>query len=242
MRDGIQIAGALAHAHDHGIVHGDVKSANVIITPDGRAKVLDFGLARRVRAQAVEEVTRSQDRLMDLGVVAGTLPYMAPELLRGGTSDERSDIWSLGVLLYEMAAGHRPFTGRETGFEMSSAILRDPPVPLPAHVPATLGRVVGKCLAKDPAQRYQHSSEVRAALEASQADPAAEVHGSPPIFRARPRLAAWTAVGAAVLGAGLFVLNPHTRPHNERSLWESDLDGRLAADQRKRKRRDGIAE
>ena len=84
MRYGIQIAGALAHAHDHGVVHGDLKSANVIITPDGRAKVLDFGLARRLHAQTVEEVTRSQDSLMDLGVIAGTLPYMAPELLRGG--------------------------------------------------------------------------------------------------------------------------------------------------------------
>ena len=112
VRYGIQIAGALAHAHDHGGVHRDLKSANVIITPDGRAKVLDFGLARRVHAQTVEEITRSQDSLMDFGVIAGTLPYMAPELLRGVMSDERSDIWALGVVLHEMAAGHRPLWGR----------------------------------------------------------------------------------------------------------------------------------
>jgi eukaryotic-like serine/threonine-protein kinase len=206
VRYGIQIAGALAHAHDHGVVHGDLKSANVIITPDGRAKVLDFGLARRVRAQTVEEVTRSQDRLMDLGVVAGTLPYMAPELLRGGTSDERSDIWALGVLLHEMAAGHRPFAG-QTGLELSSAILREPPAPLPSRLPGTVVRIVGQCLAKDPGQRYQRASEVRAALEMSTPDPVAEARRSTAPSRVRPRVLAWTALTAAVLGAGFFVLS-----------------------------------
>ena len=206
VRYGIQIAGALAHAHDHGIVHGDVKSANVIITPDGRAKVLDFGLARRVRAQAVEEVTRSQDRLMDLGVVAGTLPYMAPELLRGGTSDERSDIWALGVLLHEMVAGRRPFAG-QTGLELSSAILREPPAPLPSRVPGTVVRIVGRCLAKDPGHRYQRASEVRAALEISPLDSVAETHRSTAPSHVRPRVLAWTALAAAVLGVGFFVLS-----------------------------------
>ena len=128
VRYGIQIADALAHAHDHGVVHSDLKGANVIITPDGRAKVLDFGLARRLHAQTVEELTRSQDSLLDLGVIAGTLPYMAPELLVGVMPDERSDIWALGVLLNEMATGQRPFTGH-TGLELSSAILRDSPAP-----------------------------------------------------------------------------------------------------------------
>ena len=208
VRYGIQIADALAHAHDHGLVHGDLKGANVIITPDGRAKVLDFGLARRLRAQTVEEVTRSQDSLMDLGVIAGTLPYMAPELLVGAMPDERSDIWALGVLLNEMATGHRPFTGH-TGLELSSAILRDPPAPLPTRVPAPLGRIVGKCLAKDPGQRYQRASEVRAALEMS---PIAEARRSGPLARVRPRLLAWTTLTAAVLGVGLLVL---TRPSSQ---------------------------
>ena len=208
VRYGIQIADALAHAHDHGLVHSDLKGANVIITPDGRAKVLDFGLARRLHAQTVEELTRSQDSLMDLGVIAGTLPYMAPELLVGVMPDERSDIWALGVLLNEMATGHRPFTGH-TGLELSSAILRDSPAPMPACVPATLGRIVGKCLAKDPGQRYQRASEVRAALEMSPPDPIAEARRSGPVARVRPRLLAWTTLTAAVLAVGLFVL---TRP------------------------------
>ncbi len=119
---------------------------------------------------------------MDFGVIAGTLPYMAPELLRGVMSDERSDIWALGVLLHEMAAGHRPFMG-QTGVELSSAILREPPAPLPARVPATLVRIVGQCLAKDPGHRYQRASEVRAALEMSPLDPGAEARRSTP---ARP--------------------------------------------------------
>jgi eukaryotic-like serine/threonine-protein kinase len=207
VRYGVQIAGALAHAHDHGVVHSDLKSANVIVTPDGRAKVLDFGLARRLHAQNVEDVTCSQDSLTD-GVIAGTLPYMAPELLRGVMPDERSDIWALGVLLHEMVAGHRPFTGH-TGLELSSAILREPPAPLPARVPATLVRIVGQCLAKDPGQRYQRASEVRAALEMSPLDSGAEASRSTPLTRVRPRLLAWTALTAAILGVGLFVL---TRP------------------------------
>jgi len=207
VRYGIQIAGALAHAHDHGVVHADLKSANVIITPDGRAKVLDFGLARRLQTQTVEEFTRSQDRLED-GVIAGTLPYMAPELLRGVRADERSDIWALGVLLHEMAAGQRPFLG-QTGLELSSAILREPPAPLPASVPATLARIVGQCLAKDPGQRYQRASEVRAALEMSPLDPVVEARKSTLLARVRPPLLAWMALTAAVLGVGLFVL---TRP------------------------------
>ena len=204
VRYGIQIAGALAHAHDHGVVHADLKSANVIITPDGRAKVLDFGLARRLQTQTVEELTRSHDRLED-GVIAGTLPYMAPELLRGVRADERSDIWALGVLLHEMAAGQRPFLG-QTGLELSSAILREPPAPLPASVPATLARIVGQCLAKDPGQRYQRASEVRAALEMSPLDPVVEARKSTLLARVRPPLLAWMALTAAVLGVGLFVL------------------------------------
>jgi eukaryotic-like serine/threonine-protein kinase len=208
----IQVAGALSAAHGAGIVHRDIKPENVMLRPDGFVKVLDFGLAKLApTAPDLSGADTTRTVLMtDAGTVVGTAAYMSPEQARGQEVDTRTDIWSLGVLLYEMAAGHRPFTGR-TNVELSSAILRDPPAPLSAHVPGTLGRVVGKCLAKDPARRYQHSSEVRAALEATPADPAPEVHGSPPIFGARPRLAAWTAVAAAVLGASLFVLTPRDR-------------------------------
>ena len=167
LRYAIQIADAVAHAHDHNIIHRDLKSANVMITLEGRAKVLDFGLARRQRGEEFAEVTRSQVSLGESGTVIGTLHSIAPEVLRGEPSDPRSDVWALGVLLYEMAAGRLPFEGK-TGFEMSSAILREQPAPLPPQVPAALRAVILRCLAKDPAQRYARASEVRAALETIQ--------------------------------------------------------------------------
>ena len=93
----------------------------------------------------------------------GTPSYMAPELLQGQAADARSDLWALGVLLYEMAAGKLPFQGR-TGFELTSAILRESPAPLPAHVPASLRSIIQRCLAKEPGQHYRNAGEVRAAL------------------------------------------------------------------------------
>jgi tetratricopeptide (TPR) repeat protein len=101
------------------------------------------------------------------GQVAGTLAYMAPELLRGKKADASSDIWALGVVLYEMAAGSRPFAG-VTGFEQSGAILHEPPVALPARVPAALQQIIRRCLAKDPHERYREANEVRSALEIAQ--------------------------------------------------------------------------
>ena len=169
LRYGIQIADAVAHAHEHGISHRDLKSANVVITPDARAKVLDFGLARRLAAQRLDAISKSQRSLTEEGLIAGTLPSMAPELLRGEPADQRSDIWSLGVLLYEMATGERPFTGA-TGFQVSAAILHEPPGPLPARIPSSLQATIRRCLMKGPAERYKHAAEIRSALEAVQAE------------------------------------------------------------------------
>ena len=163
VRYGAQIADGLGHAHDQGVVHRDLKGANVLVTTDGRAKILDFGLATRHQHE-VEGATRSL-ATFGPGVVAGTLPYMAPEVLRGERADARGDIWALGVVLYEMASGGLPFSGH-TGFELTSAILRDSPAPLPPSVAAGLATIVQKCLRKDPAERYQRAAEVRAALEA----------------------------------------------------------------------------
>ncbi len=168
LRYGVQIADALAHAHERQIAHRDLKSSNVAITPEGRAKVLDFGLAKRLSSyELAEAATQSQDSLTQPGAVMGTLAYMAPEQLRGQPADARSDIWALGVVLYEMAASQRPFQG-QTGFELSSAILSQAPEPLPGRVPLELKAIVERCLEKEPAQRYQRAGEVRAALEAVQ--------------------------------------------------------------------------
>jgi len=165
MRYATQIADALAHAHDRGIVHRDLKGSNVMVTVEGRVKVLDFGLATRIEREEISEITLSYDSLESK--LVGTLPYMAPEVLRGQKGDHRSDLWSLGVLLYEAAAGRLPFRGN-TGFEVTSAILREPPPPLPAAVPHGLAAVIQRCLMKEQAERYQRANEVRAALEALQ--------------------------------------------------------------------------
>ena len=172
LRFGSQIADALAHAHAHGVIHRDLKSLNVIITPEGRAKVLDFGLAKRLDDQNTDEITRLRTSLTEPGMVVGTLGYMAPEQLRGEAADARSDIWALGVMLYEMAAGARPFQGR-SGADISSAILKEAPPPLPVSVPAEVGATITHCLEKAPGRRYQQAGEVWAALDAIQSGTAA---------------------------------------------------------------------
>ena len=161
---GMEIADALAHAHEHGVTHRDLKSTNVMITPKRGAKVLDFGLARTLDTHQIDALSQSQRSLTGDGMIAGTLPYMAPELLRGQRGDQRSDIWALGVLLYEMVGGQRPFTGA-TGFEVSAAILHQPPPVLPGSVPAAMRAIVRKCLEKNPANRYQRAADVQLALE-----------------------------------------------------------------------------
>ena len=159
---GAQIADALEYAHEHGIVHRDLKSSNVLVTSGGQVKVLDFGLARQLEAVSEDQPTRTATRP---GVLVGTPHYLAPEILRGGAADVGSDLWSLGVVLYEMACGVPPFRGA-TLMDLGAAILNADPEPLPARVPHSLAAVIERCLAKDPAQRYRSAGEVRAALEA----------------------------------------------------------------------------
>jgi serine/threonine protein kinase/Tfp pilus assembly protein PilF len=167
IRYGMQIADALAHAHDHGVIHRDLKSTNAVVTPEGRVKVLDFGLAARLKDAELKEATASKVPLTESRTIVGTLPYLAPEVLRGDPADARTDTWSLGVLLYEMASGSHPFHGR-TAFELSSAIMAAAPAPLPASVPSGLRSVIMRCLEKSPGERYQRAGEVRSALEALQ--------------------------------------------------------------------------
>ncbi|MBI3669281.1 MAG: serine/threonine-protein kinase, partial [Acidobacteria bacterium] len=199
-----QVADAMAHAHERGIIHRDLKSSNVLITPESQVKLLDFGLAKQLRDEELNAATRSTLSLTEAGTIAGTLPCMAPELLRGEPADARSDVWALGVLLYEMAKGELPFQGR-TGFELSTAILRESPAPLPTQISPGLRAVILRCLTKQPGQRYQHASEVHAALEALQSD---AVLASPVPARASPRRWLWIVAGVAlaVLAVAGFLL------------------------------------
>ncbi len=172
---GIQIADALAHAHDAGIIHRDLKSANIIVTPQHRVKVLDFGLAVQDAGEGVDDETSTLDELQSASAqgTPGTLRYMAPEVLRGERADRQSDIWALGAVLYEMVSGKRPFNGK-TPHEISAAILTQPPEPLPSRIPSGLRSIIQTCLTKERPRRYHSASEVRAALEALQLDLQAE--------------------------------------------------------------------
>jgi TolB-like protein/Tfp pilus assembly protein PilF/predicted Ser/Thr protein kinase len=197
-RLGAQIADALDCAHLQGVIHRDLKGANVLVTVDGRVKVLDFGLAKRVQAAGPDDATRSMLTLP--GQIVGTPRYLAPEILRGDPADVRSDLWSLGVVLYVMASGAWPFRGVMA--ELGAAILHEPPEPLPARVPASLAAIIERCLAKDPAQRFRQAGELRTALEGLASDSrlgagrvTARVH---PSLDARRRRR-WILAGAGAL-------------------------------------------
>jgi eukaryotic-like serine/threonine-protein kinase len=161
---GIQLANGLACAHQEGVIHRDLKPGNLRITPDGRLKILDFGLARLMEQHGdlakTASLTQSQE-------VTGTLPYMAPEQLRGESTDERSDIWSAGAVLYEMATGQRPYPEKQSA-KLIDAILNKPPqdpTALNARLSPGLARVILKALDKRPEQRYQSARELGADLD-----------------------------------------------------------------------------
>jgi Tol biopolymer transport system component/predicted Ser/Thr protein kinase len=157
------IAAALAAAHRQGVVHRDLKPDNIMITGDGRIKVLDFGLAKLRESAQDEETVVPTASITEAGKILGTVSYMSPEQAEGKPLDHRSDIFSFGVVFYEMATGRRPFVG-ETAVSTISSILRDTPPPpqqLNAALPAQLGRIVRRCLAKEPDRRYQSTDDLR---------------------------------------------------------------------------------
>jgi eukaryotic-like serine/threonine-protein kinase len=163
-----QVAEALQHAHEHSIVHRDLKSSNVMLDRAGRPVVLDFGVSRRLRgvAGAAGDPTVTSDTILtDHGALEGTLTHMAPEVLLGCEADPRSDVWSFGVLLHEVTTGTLPFKGR-TPFETTSAILHEAPRPPARGVPLSVRLLIERCLAKDPEARYAGAAEVLAALAA----------------------------------------------------------------------------
>lgn len=206
----LQIAGALAFAHQQGVIHGDLKGSNIIVTPEGNLKLLDFGLGRRIPRNGMEEVTNSNLPLTDAGATAGTLPYLAPEVLRGGAPSVQSDAWALGVLVYQMATGELPFRGA-TPFELSVEIMVGTPTKL-AQLAEPLQSVVRRCLERDLAARLPDVREAANAFgrTASNAGAPAEAPAAVRVEtpaespRANHPLKWWAAGGAAAMI--LFIL------------------------------------
>ena len=175
-RYGAQIADALAYAHERGVIHGDLKGSNILVTSEGHIKLLDFGLGRRIPRRGMPEVTSSRLPLAEAGATAGTLPYLAPEVLRGNATSLQSDAWALGVLLYQMATGELPFQGA-TAFELCVEIMVGTP-PRLAQVAEPLQSILRRCLEKDPAARCAQVREVMTALASGV--PVAEALAPPP--------------------------------------------------------------
>src|SRR3990172_2924777 len=174
-----QIAEAVETAHEQGVIHRDLKPANVKITPDGKVKVLDFGLAKALTGddRSQTAVANSPTITVDFtrpGVILGTAAYMSPEQARGKPVDKRSDIWSFGCVLYECLSGHRPFHG-DTATDLIAKILeRDPDwSTLPPNTPATVQLLLRRCLVKDRNRRLRDIGDARIEIENAIADPSA---------------------------------------------------------------------
>jgi Tol biopolymer transport system component len=217
----VQIADGLAAAHDKGIVHRDLKPENIFVCRDGRMKILDFGLAKLIAPEA-GDATRTDLGLKDetgAGVVLGTAGYMSPEQVRGEKADQRSDIFSFGVVLYETLSGRRAFTGRSAA-DRASAILKDDPPDLRSTgrmVPAGLERIVRHCLEKNPEERFQSAHDLAFHLETLSTDSEASA-ALPAVQKKKVPSLAWLITCMAIVGivlGGWWFRERHQAGHKD---------------------------
>jgi eukaryotic-like serine/threonine-protein kinase len=213
-----QAARGLGAAHEHGVVHRDLKPANVFLTKDGRLKILDFGLAKLTQLDPLDVADSQLSTDTAEGKVVGTIGYMSPEQVRGQAVDARSDIFALGAVVYEMLSGRRAFTGDSAADTMTAILTKDPDDLSRAGflVPASLDRIVRRCLEKDPAERFQSAKDVAFALEAESGtsrSATAAVAGRP---RRRWLAAATVGVPLLLAGVGIGLLYG-------RMLWDRPL-------------------
>src|SRR5499426_1061164 len=208
-----QVAGALSVAHEAGIVHRDIKPENVMARPDGLVKVLDFGLAKLAEAPPPADSEALTNLSTAPGIVRVTVSYMSPEQARGQKVDRRADIFSLGVVLYEMLAGRRPFEGATMSDVIAALLTAEPPPlrPYRAEATAELEQVVGKCLAKDRESRYQSAAELIVELKTPPPGLHPKVETTRMVVAPRRRSASWRWLPIAatalllVVGLGWFL-------------------------------------